>query len=73
LRAHTRATKLSNTRFSPALSKRMVSLVSAHRGDVAVAEFLVEDAVAHVEAAVRAGGLATGLRPPFGTTILAQF
>ena len=35
------------TRFSPALSKSMVSLLPSIGGDAAIAEFLVEDALAN--------------------------
>ena len=54
--SHTRSTKLSTTRFSPALSKLNGELVAVDVDDVAVAEFLVEHAVADREGGDGAGG-----------------
>ncbi len=54
---HTLSTKLSTTRFSPALSNAMVSLLPSIAHHIAVAELLVKHAVAEAEGRGSAGGL----------------
>ena len=52
---HTRSTKLSTTRFSPALSNAMVSLLPSTATTLPLPNFMVEHAVADGEVGDRAG------------------